>query len=307
MQKIYSYIENILREDSKIKEKLIISFFALCGIITILITIGIVSVLTADTFNFFNKISIIEFFSSTEWTPLFYDKHYGILPLLSGTLITSMIAMIVAVPIGLTIAIYLSEYAPRNMSLLLKPILEILASIPTVIYGFFALIYVTPILQSIFPSTGTFNALSAGIVMGVMIIPYVTSLSEDSLRALPGNLRESAYALGSTRFQTAFKVMIPAASSGITVSILLAISRALGETMIVAIAAGQEPRLSINPLNSMETISTYIIQVSMGDVTHNSIEYQSMFAAGMMLFLFTFLLNNISLWVKNKLAKKYEQ
>lgn len=307
MQKIYSYIENILREDSKIKEKLIISFFALCGIITILITIGIVSVLTADTFNFFNKISIIEFFSSTEWTPLFYDKHYGILPLLSGTLVTSMIAMIVAVPIGLTIAIYLSEYAPRNMSLLLKPILEILASIPTVIYGFFALIYVTPILQSIFPSTGTFNALSAGIVMGVMIIPYVTSLSEDSLRALPGNLRESAYALGSTRFQTAFKVMIPAASSGITVSILLAISRALGETMIVAIAAGQEPRLSINPLNSMETISTYIIQVSMGDVTHNSIEYQSMFAAGMMLFLFTFLLNNISLWVKNKLAKKYEQ
>lgn len=307
MQKIYSYIENILREDSKIKEKLIISFFALCGIITILITIGIVSVLTADTFNFFNKISIIEFFSSTEWTPLFYDKHYGILPLLSGTLVTSMIAMIVAVPIGLTIAIYLSEYAPRNMSLLLKPILEILASIPTVIYGFFALIYVTPILQSIFPSTGTFNALSAGIVMGVMIIPYVTSLSEDSLRALPGNLRESAYALGSTRFQTAFKVMIPAASSGITVSILLAISRALGETMIVAIAAGQEPRLSINPLNSMETISTYIIQVSMGDVTHNSIEYQSMFAAGMMLFLFTFMLNNISLWVKNKLAKKYEQ
>lgn len=307
MQKIYNYIERIIREDSKIKEKLIVGFFAFCGIITILITIGIVSVLTADTVNFFSKISIIEFFSSTEWTPLFFDKHYGILPLLLGTLVTSIIAMIVAVPLGLTIAIYLSEYAPRKVSLLLKPILEILAAIPTVIYGFFALVYVTPALQSIFPNIGTFNALSAGIVMGIMIIPYVTSLSEDSLRSLPNNLRESAYALGSTRMQTAFKVMIPAASSGIMVSVLLAISRALGETMIVAIAAGQEPRFSINPLNAMETISTYIVQVSMGDVTHNSIEYQSMFAAGMMLFLFTFLLNNISLWVKNKLATKYEQ
>ncbi len=307
MQKIYSYIEKIVKEDSKIKEKLIVSFFALCGIITILITIGIVSVLLADTINFFRKTSIIEFFSSTEWTPLFFDKHYGILPLLLGTLVTSFIAMIVAVPIGLTIAIYLSEYAPRKFSLFLKPILEILASIPTVIYGFFALIYVTPALQLFFPNIGTFNALSAGIVMGIMIIPYVTSLSEDSLRSLPNNLRESAYALGSTRLQTAFKVMIPAASSGITVSVLLAVSRALGETMIVAIAAGQEPRFSINPLNAMETISTYIVQVSMGDVTHNSIEYQSMFAAGMMLFIFTFLLNNISLWVKGKLAKKYEQ
>jgi phosphate transport system permease protein len=306
MQKIFSYIEKIIREDSRIKEKLVISFFALCGIITILITIGIVSVLMADTIHFFRKISIIEFFSSTEWTPLFFDKHYGILPLLLGTLVTSFIAMIVAVPIGLTISIYLSEYAPRKFSLFLKPILEILASIPTVIYGFFALIYVTPTLQLLFPNIGTFNALSAGIVMGIMIIPYVTSLSEDSLRSLPNNLRESAYALGSTRLQTAFKVMIPAASSGITVSVLLAISRALGETMIVAIAAGQEPRFSINPLNAMETISTYIVQVSMGDVTHNSIEYQSMFAAGMMLFVFTFMLNNISIWVKNKLATKYE-
>ncbi len=307
MQKIFTYIEKIIKEESRVKEKLIISFFAICGIITILITIGIVTVLTADTINFFSKISIVEFLTSTEWTPLFFDKHFGILPLLLGTLVTSIIAMFVAVPIGLTIAIYLSEYAPKKIGLLLKPILEILASIPTVIYGFFALIYVTPALQLIFPNIGTFNALSAGIVMGIMIIPYVTSLSEDSLRSLPNNLRESAYALGSTRMQTAFRVMIPAASSGISVSVLLAISRALGETMIVAIAAGQEPRFSINPLNSMETISTYIVQVSMGDVTHNSIEYQSMFAAGMMLFIFTFILNNISLWVKNKLATKYEQ
>lgn len=306
MQKIYSAIEKILNNKSKIREQLIIGFFALCGILTILITLGIVSVLTTDTVKFFSKVSIIDFFTETQWTPLFYDKHYGIIPLLTGTIVVSLIAVLVAVPMGLTIAIYLSEYAPLKVSLILKPILEILAGIPTVIYGFFALVYVTPILRSIFPSIGTFNALSAGMVMGIMIIPYVTSLSEDALRALPNNLRESAYALGSTRFQTAFKVMLPAASSGIIVSIILAISRAFGETMIVAIAAGQEPTISINPLNSMETISTYIIQVSMGDVSHNTIEYQSIFAVGMMLFVFTFLLNNISIWVKKKFTNRYE-
>lgn len=306
MQKIYSAVEKIFNNKSKIREQLIIGFFALCGILTILITLGIVSVLTTDTLKFFSKVSIIDFFTETQWTPLFYDKHYGIIPLLTGTIVVSLIAVLVAVPMGLTIAIYLSEYAPLKVSLILKPILEILAGIPTVIYGFFALVYVTPILRSIFPSIGTFNALSAGMVMGIMIIPYVTSLSEDALRALPNNLRESAYALGSTRFQTAFKVMLPAASSGIIVSIILAISRAFGETMIVAIAAGQEPTISINPLNSMETISTYIIQVSMGDVSHNTIEYQSIFAAGMMLFVFTFLLNNISIWVKKKFTNRYE-
>jgi phosphate transport system permease protein len=306
MQKIYSSIEKIFANNLKIQERIIIALFALCGVLTILITLGIVSVLTTDTLKFFSKVSIYDFFTETQWTPLFFDKHYGILPLLLGTIVVSFIAVAVAIPMGLTIAIYLSEYAPRKVSLILKPILEILAAIPTVIYGFFALIYVTPALQNIFPSIGTFNALSAGIVMGIMIIPYVTSLSEDALRTLPNNLRESAYALGSTRFQTTFKVMIPAASSGIIVSIILAISRAFGETMIVAIAAGQVPRISINPFNSMETISTYIIQVSMGDVSHNTIEYQSIFAAGMMLFLFTFLLNNISIWVKNKFTNKYE-
>lgn len=306
MQKIYNHIENIFRNQFKVKERVLISLFAICAVLTILITIGIVFVLTADTLRFFSKVSLIEFFTETQWTPLFIDKHYGILPLLVGTIVVSFIAVIVAVPMGLTIAIYLSEYAPRKVSLFLKPVLEILAAIPTVIYGFFALIYVTPALQHVFGSIGTFNALSAGIVMGIMIIPYVTSLSEDALRTLPNNLRESAYALGSTRFQTAFKVMLPAASSGIIVSIILAVSRAFGETMIVAIAAGQEPRLSINPLNSMETISTYIIQVSMGDVSQNTLEYQSIFAAGMMLFVFTFLLNNISLRVKKKFRNKYE-
>jgi phosphate transport system permease protein len=263
-------------------------------------------VLSIDTLKFFSKVSPIEFLTSTQWTPLFYEKHYGILPLLIGTLVTSAIAVIVAVPIGLTIAIYLSEYAHPKISLILKPLLEILAAIPTVIYGFFALVFITPLLQNIFPSTGTFNALSAGIVMGIMIIPYVTSLSEDALRSLPSSLRESAYALGSTRLQTSFKVVLPAASSGIIVSIILAVSRAIGETMIVAIAAGQQPRVAINPLDSMETISTYIVQVSMGDVSQNTLEYQSIFAAGMMLFLLTFLLNNISLFVKRKFVNRYE-
>jgi phosphate transport system permease protein len=306
MQRIFNIFNNITKRNTRFQEALIIGFLGFCSLLTIVITISILSVLSIDTLKFFSKVSPIEFLTSTQWTPLFYEKHYGILPLLTGTLLISFIAMIVAIPIGLTIAIYLSEYAPRKISLILKPILEILAAIPTVIYGFFALVFVTPVLQNIFPSIGTFNALSAGIVMGIMIIPYVTSLSEDSLRSLPSSLRESAYALGSTRLQAAFKVMLPAASSGIMFSVILAISRAIGETMIVAIAAGQQPRISINPLNSMETISTYIVQVSMGDVSQNTIEYQSIFAAGMMLFILTFLLNNISLYVKRKFVNRYE-
>lgn len=306
MKKIYNYISELFSTKQHFQEKILILFFGICALLTIVITSGILGVLSIDTLKFFEKVSLLEFFTDTQWTPLFFDKHYGILPLLTGTVVVSMIAALVAIPIGITIAIYLSEYAPRKVGLILKPILEILAAIPTVIYGFFALIFVTPILHTVFPSIGTFNALSAGLVMGVMIIPYVTSLSEDALRALPKSLRESAYALGSTRFQTAFKIMLPAASSGIMISGILAISRAIGETMIVAIAAGQQPLLSINPLNSMETISAYIIQVSMGDVSQNTTEYQSIFAAGMMLFIFTFILNNISLGVKRRFSKKNE-
>lgn len=306
MKKIYNYISELFSNKQGFQEKILILFFGICALLTIVITSGILGVLSIDTLKFFEKVSVIAFFTDTQWTPLFFDKHYGILPLLSGTIVVSIIAALVAIPVGITIAIYLSEYAPRKVGLILKPILEILAAIPTVIYGFFALIFVTPILHTIFPSIGTFNALSAGLVMGVMIIPYVTSLSEDALRALPKSLRESAYALGSTRFQTAFKIMLPAASSGIMISGILAISRAIGETMIVAIAAGQQPLLSINPLNSMETISAYIIQVSMGDVSQNTTEYHSIFAAGMMLFIFTFILNNISLGVKRRFANKNE-
>lgn len=274
--------------------------------VSILTTIGIIIVLAVDSFKFFTEVSIIDFFTDKEWTPLFENKHFGILPLLSGTVLITMIACLVAIPLGITIAVYLSEYASKKFTAIIKPILEVLASIPTVIYGFFALQYVTPLLQKFIPELGGFNALSPGIVMGIMIMPYITSLSEDALRAVPNSLREASYGMGANRFQTAFKVMVPAASSGIIVSVLLAISRALGETMIVAIAAGQEPKLTFNPLESVETITTYIIQVSMGDVPQDSLEYRTIFAAGLVLFLFTFLLNNISFWVIRKFREQYD-
>ncbi len=278
----------------------------ICSIVTVLTTLGIIFVLVVDSVKFFSEVSLVEFLTDTQWTPLFSEKHFGILPLLSGTLLTTVIAIAVALPLGLVIAIYLNEYAPRKLTALVKPVLEILASVPTVVYGFFALQFVTPFLQQFLPGLRGFNALSPGLVMGIMVIPYITSLSEDALRAVPGSLREASYGMGATRFQTAFKVMVPAASSGIIVSVILAISRALGETMIVAIAAGQEPKLTFNPLESVETITTYIVQVSMGDVPHDSLEYRTIFAAGLTLFVFTFLLNNISFFVRRKFQNKYE-
>lgn len=277
-----------------------------CSFITVLTTVGIILVLSLETFRFFSEVSIVDFFTDTQWTPLFSEKHFGILPLLSGTLLTTTIAILFAVPLGLIIAIYLNEYASPKFTAVVKPILEVLAAIPTVVYGFFALQFVTPLLQQLIPSLAGFNALSPGLVMGVMIIPYITSLSEDALRAVPRSLREASYGMGATRFQTAVKVMVPAASSGIIVSIILAISRALGETMIVAIAAGQEPKLTFNPLESVETITTYIVQVSMGDVPQDSLEYRTIFAAGLTLFVFTFILNNISFWMRRKFQNKYE-
>lgn len=290
----------------KVKEKIIEGILFLCSFITILTTIGIIFVLASESYIFFKEVSIIEFLTDTQWTPLFAKKRFGILPLVTGTLLTTLIAISVAIPIGLTIAVYLNEYAPKKFTEIVKPLLEILAAVPTVVYGFFALLFVTPILQKFLPELSGFNALSAGLVMGVMIIPYVSSLSEDALRAVPNSLREAAYGMGSTKLQTAFRVMVPAASSGIIVSIILAISRAIGETMIVAIAAGQEPRLTMNPLVSIETITTYIVQVSLGDVPQDSIEYRTIFAAGMTLFIFTFLLNNISFYIKRKYQEKYE-
>ncbi len=274
--------------------------------ITILTTVGIILVLSIEAFNFFSEVSPIDFLTDTQWTPLFTQKHFGILPLLSGTMLTTLIAIIVALPVGLSIAIYLSEYAPQRFRNAVKPLLELLAAVPTVVYGFFALMVVTPFLQGIYPGLSGFNALSAGIVMGIMIIPFISSLSEDALYAVPKSLREASYGMGSTRLQTAFRVTFPAASSGIIVSVILAISRAVGETMIVAIAAGQQPRLTFDPTVPIETITAYIVQVSLGDVQHGTLEYRTIFAAGITLFIFTFMLNNLSFWIRKKYRQKYE-
>lgn len=290
----------------KIKEFIIEKLLFSSALVTIAITVGIILVLAIEAFRFFSEVSIIEFFTNTQWTPLFTEKHYGILPLLSGTLLTSFIAISVALPIGLSISIYLSEYAPKSFRKTVKPLLELLAAVPTVVYGFFALIVVTPFLQGIFPNLSGFNSLSAGIVMGIMIIPFISSLSEDALHAVPYSLREASYGMGATKLQTAFKVAVPAASSGIIVSIILAISRAIGETMIVAIAAGQQPRFTFDPTVPVETITAYIVQVSLGDVQHGSIEYRTIFAAGITLFAFTFLLNTISYQIRKKYKQQYE-
>jgi len=290
----------------RIKEKIIEFILRATALITILTTIGIIWVLLSESLEFFKEVSIIDFVTDTQWTPLFANKHFGILPLISGTLLTTIIAISVSLPIGLTIAIYLSEYAPKKLKKIIKPLLEILAAVPTVVYGFFALMVVTPFLQKLIPEMAGFNSLSAGIVMGIMIIPFISSLSEDALSSVPKSLRESSYALGATKLQTSFKVMVPAASSGIIVSVILAFSRAIGETMIVAIAAGQQPRLTFNPLVPVETITAYIVQVSLGDVQHDSLEYRTIFAAGITLFVFTFILNNISFWIRNKFREEYE-
>jgi phosphate transport system permease protein len=279
---------------------------AFSGLITILTTVGIIWVLVSESWGFFSEVPLSSFLFDTEWTPLFTQKHYGILPLLSGTFLTTMIAIITAVPIGIIIAVYLSEYAHKTFRRNVKPLLEILAAVPTVVYGFFALTVVTPFLQSFIPGIGSFNALSAGLVMGIMIIPVISSLSEDALYAVPKSLREASYGMGATKFQTSFKVVVPAASSGILVSIILGVARAVGETMVVAIAAGQQPTLTLDPRESVETITAYIVQVSLGDVQHGSMEYKTIFAAGITLFLFTFLLNNVSFWIKKRYQEKYE-
>jgi phosphate transport system permease protein len=290
----------------KTSEKIIEKVLAFSALLTVLTTAGIIWVLVSESWGFFATVPLKDFLVDTEWTPLFSQKRYGILPLLSGTFLTTAIATITAVPLGIVIAVYLSEYANRDFRKAIKPALEILAAVPTVVYGFFALTVVTPFLQTFIPGLGSFNALSAGLVMGIMIIPVISSLSEDALYAVPKSLREASYGMGATRFQTSFKVVVPAASSGIMVSIILGIARAVGETMVVAIAAGQQPNLTLDPREAVETITAYIVQVSLGDVEHGSIEYKTIFAAGVTLFLFTFLLNNISFWLKRKYQEKYE-
>jgi len=290
----------------KTKEKIIEKLLAASGLLTILTTGGILAILLYESFEFFSRVSVWEFLTGTEWTPLFSKKKFGILPLLTATLMTSFFALLVALPIGLSIAIYLNEYANRKFRNTVKPMLEVLASVPTVVYGFFALTIVTPFLQSFIPGLAGFNSISPGIVMGIMIIPMISSLSEDALFAVPKSLRDASYGMGATRFQTVWRVLIPSASSGIIVSIILAVSRAIGETMIVAIAAGQQPKFTLNPLVPVETITTYIVQISLGDVPRDSIEYRTIFAAGMVLFIMTFVMNNISLWLKRKYHRQYE-
>lgn len=295
-----------MKRSRLIIERLIELGLFLSALLSVLVTLGIVAVLLFETLGFFTQVSLIDFLTDTEWTPLFSEKHYGILPLFSGTFLTTAIAMGVAMPVGIVSAIYLSEYAPHRIRTALKPLLEVLAAIPTVVYGYFALIYVTPLLQKVIPSLSGFNALSPGIVMGIMIIPIISSLSEDAMHAVPLGLKEGGYALGSTRLQVALKVVVPAAFSGIVSAFILGISRAVGETMIVAIAAGLQPRLTLNPLVPIETITTYIVQVSMGDTPTGTIEYMTIFVAGMSLFVVTFVLNIVSYLFRRRFREVYD-
>lgn len=274
--------------------------------ISLLTTLGIVLALFTGAIGFFQRVSIFEFLGSTEWTPLFSVQKFGIWALVSATITTSMIAMLIAVPLGLLAALYLSEFASRTAREILKPMLEILAGVPTVVYGFFALLVVTPFLKTFIPSLSTYNALSAGLVMGIMILPLVASLSEDAMSSVPMALREGAFGLGATRFEVAVKVVLPAALSGIVASVILGLSRAVGETMIVAIAAGQNPNFSFNPTESMATMTSYIVQVSLGDTPAGSLAYQTIFAVGATLFVLTFVMNAFSQWFVRKFREVYD-
>ena len=290
---------------SRRTERAIEGLLFLCALLSVGTTAGIISVLAVETFAFFRDVPIVEFLTGTEWTPLFANQRFGVLPLLLGTALVSSIALAVAAPAGLMSAIYLSEYAPDRVRRVVKPALEILAGVPTVVYGYFALTFVTPLLQQWLPGLSGFNALSPGIVMGIMILPLVSSLSEDAMRAVPPGLREGAYALGATRMQTSVQVVLPAAFSGITAAVILAASRAVGETMIVAIAAGQQPRFTLNPFVPIETMTAYIVQISLGDTPQGTLEYRTIFAVGMLLFLMTFALNLISTWLRNRFREEY--
>ena len=269
------------------------------------ITIGIVYILVTEASGFFKEVSIIEFLTSRQWSPLFEDAHYGILPLISGTLTTSFVALSIAIPIGTVAAIYLSEFASHKARETVKPVLELLVGVPTVVFGYFALLFVTPLLQKLNPDLPTFNMLGPGIVMGVMIIPYIASVAEDAMRAVPMQMREGSYAMGATKFQTAIRVVTPAATSGIIAAYILGISRAVGETMVVAIAAGQQPTFTFNPLEGAATITAYIVQVAMGDLPHGSLGYQSIFAAGMVLFVITFVFNILGHMARKRFAERY--
>jgi len=286
-----------------VKEKAIESLLLFAALTSVAITVGIVGILVYESTSFFLQVSLWEFLTDRQWTPLFSEPHYGILPLVSGTLVTTAVALAVAVPMGSLIAIYLSEYASRGTREVVKPALELLSAVPTVVYGYFALLFVTPALQKLWPELPGFNMLSAGLVIGIMIVPYVSSVSEDAMRAVPVHLREGAFALGATRVQTALRVVFPSALSGITAAYILGISRAIGETMVVAIAAGMQPTLTWNPLEPAATMTAYIVQVSLGDLPHGSVGYQTIFATGLTLLLMTLIFNIAG----HVLKKRYRQ
>lgn len=289
----------ILRE--KIIEWLLM-FAALTAVAT---TVGIVFILLKESISFFSQVSIVDFFTDPEWTPLFSDPHFGIWVLLSGTLTSSAIALSVAIPVGTVLAIYLSEFAGARMREMAKPVLELLAGIPTIVFGYFALFFVTPLIKSVYPALPGFNLLSAGLVMGVMIVPYISSIAEDAMRAVPMSLREGAYAMGATRLQVALNVVVPAAFSGLAAAYILGISRAVGETMIVAVAAGMQPNFTFNPLDQAATITAYIVQVAKGDLPHGSVGYLTIFAAGLTLFVLTLCFNLLGYWLRRRYREVY--
>ena len=276
-----------------------------CALISILTTIGIIFTLVSQAIGFFVEVSLWEFITGTRWTPILKPRAYGVLPLVGGTLLIATIAAMVALPVGLAAAIFLSEYAPNKVRRIVKPVLEILAGIPTVVYGYFALTFVTPLLKIIFPEMLVFNALSAGLVMGVMIIPMVSSLSEDAMSSVPNSLRNGAYALGATRVEVSLRVVVPAALSGIVASFIIAISRAIGETMLVTIAAGATPNLTINPLDSIQTMTAFIVQLSLGETPHGSLEYNTIFAVGLLLFFITLVMNLLGHFIVKRWREKY--
>ncbi|GAK33128.1 phosphate transport system permease protein [Iodidimonas nitroreducens] len=289
----------------KLKDRIARVVLFLSASLSVFVTAAIVYILITESMSFFEVVSIWDFLTDTQWTPLFTDAHYGILPLLSATLMVSGIALLVAVPAGTVLAVYLSEYAPAKLREAIKPILELLGGVPTVVYGYFALLFVTPLLQKFMPGLNGFNMLAPGLVMGIMILPYVVSVSEDAMRAVPDTLREGAYALGFSRFHTALRVVIPGAFSGITAAYILGMSRAVGETMVVAIAAGQNPNLTLNPSEGAATMTAYIVQVSLGDLPHGSIGYQTIFAVGLTLFVITLLFNIIGFWLRRRYREVY--
>jgi phosphate transport system permease protein len=289
----------------KLRDRVIEALLLASGLVAVFTTLAIVAILLYESSSFFEHVSIVDFLTDTLWTPLFADAHYGIMPLVAGTLTTTMVALIVAVPLGTTIAIYLSEFAPHHVRETVKPILELLGAVPTVVYGYFALTMVTPVLQLLMPELPGFNMLSAGLVIGLMIVPYVSSVSEDAMRAVPRYMREGSYAMGATRLQTALRVVVPGAFSGLAAAFILGISRAVGETMVVAIAAGMQPNLTFDPREPAATITAYIVQVSLGDLPHGSIGYQSIFAAGLVLMLLTLMFNVVGFSLTRRFREAY--